>query len=371
MSKSRVLGFVMLASASSFGCQKFDPPPEPNVVGLDNGVMTTAPDEPVVLEFSEPFVESSLRLKLVKAIKDSEGNLLDEQSPPDLEGFRASTLVAFDGAARDDDERSFGASFELTNTSLVIDQEKAFGVSEPYLLLIEPGLEDLDGHQTVPRIRKPFTYELQGGGSTLLPTGYYYFILNVEYLATQIQVFTYMEVDPVTGAWRASFTNANRLEKLNKRPECPASCPTDTPVCALIPTVRCVKPSEKQTSLEQFVDFLPEVDPPNGYKFIADGFAKDQANATTAFGTSPFLIEVTVGTGGVLVDAENTRISGVFRKHDDGRWRATGSLSVEVVKLNGIGNSPTKGTFEAMSLTDAEVKDVESYGFAIPKDLSK
>ncbi len=38
------------------------------------------------------------------------------------------------------------------------------------------------------------------------------------------------------------------------------------------------------------------------------------------------------------MDAENTRISGVFRQHDDQRWRATGSLSVETVKLNGQGN---------------------------------
>jgi hypothetical protein len=362
---------VLLALLGLTACQEFDPPPKPRVEGLDNGVMTTAPDAPFVIQFSEPFVRSSLRVKLVKAIVDSEGNLLDEQSPPDPDAFRESTVVAFDGRAEDDEDRTYGGKFEVGESTLSIDPQNAFAVSSPYLLLIEPGLEDLEGHVTKPRVRIPFTFQLKGGGATAMPTGYYYFILNVDYLATQIQVFSYLEMDPVTGIWRSRFTNGNRLPQLNGRPGCPASCATDTPICALVPTARCVKPSEKQTSLEQYVDFLPEEAPPNGYFFIADGFVKDETNGTTAFGTSPFLIAVTVGTGGILVNAENTRISGVFREHADGRWRATGSLSVEVVKLNGIGKDPTKGTFEAMSLTDAEVKQVESFGIPIPTDLAK
>lgn len=360
-------GLALVASA----CQEFDPPPKASVEGLDNGVMTIAPDAPFVVNFSEPIVKNSLRVKLVKAVMDPEENLLDEQDPPDLEGFKKNTLVEFDGKAPEDEERSYGGTFDFTETRLSIDPTKAFSIATPYLFLVEPGLEDLDGHATVPRNRSPFVYQLEGGGKTALPTGYYYFLMNVDFLAVQIQVFAYMVVDPETGAWRANFTNGNRLPALNKRPGCPSSCPTDTPICALVPSPRCAKPSEKQTALEQYVDFLPETDPPNGYFFIADGFARDEANQTTAFGTAPFLIEVTVGSGGILVDAENTRISGVFRHHDDDRWRGTGSLSVEAVKLNGVGKDPTKGTFEAMSLTADEVKTVESYGFPIPTFLEK
>lgn len=371
---------IFLAAAFSLclgACQEFDPPPKPKVEGLDNGVMTTAPDAPFVVKFSEPFVKSSLKLKLVKAVMDPEENLLDEQSPPDLEGFRENTLVAYDGASPEPDLEpepegpTYGAKFELADTTLTIDPQQAFAVSSPYLLLIEPGLEDMEGHKTKTRIRLPFTFQLQGGGNTLLPTGYYYFLLNVEYLAVQIQVYTYLGIDPETGVWRAHFTNANRLPQLNSRPGCPSNCGGETPICALLDTPHCAKPSEKQTKLEQYVDFLPESEPPNGYFFIADGFAKDEANGTTAFGTAPFLIHVTVGTGGIVVDAENTRISGVFRQHDDQRWRATGSLSVETVKLNGQGKDSTKGTFEAMSLFPAEVEAVESFGIPIPTDLGK
>jgi hypothetical protein len=370
--------FAALFALALPACETFDPPPKPIVEGLENGVMKKEPNEPLVVRFSEPIVQSSLRLKLVKAVMDAEENLLDEQDPPDLKGFKASTLVAFDGETHkpsdepEETEKNYGGKFDLTATGLTIQPTKPFEVSTPYLMLVEPGLQDLDGHKTVPRIRLPFTYELQGGGPTTLPTGYYYFLLNVDYLAVQIQVFTYMDVDPVTGIWRARFTNGNRLAQLNARDECkPLSCGGDTPICALLPKPRCVKPSEKQTKLDQFVDFLPEAEPPNGYFFIADGFAKDETNGTTAFGTAPFLIEVTVGSGAILVNAENTRIAGVFRKHDDQRWRATGSLSVEVVKLNGIGKDPTKGTFEAMSLFPDEVEKVASYGTPISTDLAK
>lgn len=370
---SRSLASLAVAFALlSGGCQEFDPPPKASVEGLENGIMQTAPDAPIVLQFSEPFVKRTLKVKLVKAVMDAEENLLDEQDPPDVEGFKANTVIAYDGAADpEDEEANFGATFDLSGTRLSIDPKQAFSVSSPYLLLVEPGLEDLEGNKTVPRIRMPFTYELQGGGPTLMPTGYYYFLMNVDYLAVQIQVFAYLEMNPDTGVWRARFTNANRLVQLNSRPGCPGSCPSDAPVCALLPKPACVKPSEKQTALDQYVDFLPESEPPYGYFFIADGFARDESNGTTAFGTAPFLIHLTVGTGGILVDAENSRVTGVFRKHEDQRWRATGSLSVETVKLNGIGKDPTKGTFEAMSLFDEEVKAVEGFGIPIPTDLGK
>ena len=359
----RTLPFVLLSLGLFPGCETFDPPPKPSVVGLDNGIMSTEPDAPFVIHFSEPIVKSSLQTKLVPYVKDAEGNLLDEQSPPDLQKFAATTLVAFNGAAPADQE---GVSFNLDAQSLTITRDERFDVSAGYLALFEPGLEDLDGNKTVPRVRIPFTFQLPGGGPTQMPTGYYYFLINVDYLATQIQAFTYMEVNPETGVWKAIFTNGNRLEALNTRPGCPSGCSGLTTICALLPSPHCVKPSEKQTALEQFVDFLPDKAPPNGYTFIANGVVRDEPNGTTAFGTAPFLIEVTIGSGGILVQAEDTKISGVFRLHDDNRWRGTGTANVKVVKLNGVGKDPTEGTFEAMSLTADEVKAVEAFGYEIP-----
>ncbi len=354
------------------GCQKFDPPPEVRIANNDNGVMTQEADAPFVLLFSEPIEKNTFRTKLIRAVLDSEGNLLDETDPPDLDGFLANTLVAFDGSDPENEDKDFGGTFDLTEDRLSIEVGAGFQVSQLYYALVEPGLADKDGHKTIPRQRLPFHFELAGGGPTILPTGYYYFVFDVDPppLATQIQVFGYMKVNPDTGAWRAIFTNANRRPALNARPGCPSSCPSDLPICALVPSSRCVKPSEKQTSLVEFVDFLPEVDPPDGYTFIADGYA-DGLDGDIALGTAPFLIDLTIGTGGINIRAENSKVSGVFKQDASGRFVGTGSISVERVKLNGIGEDPTKGVFNAMTLTKEEVSAVEAFGYPIPTDLGQ
>lgn len=203
-------------------------------------------------------------------------------------------------------------------------------------------------------------------GKTTLPTGYYYFVVDVDYLATQLQLYSHIEVDPKSGAWKGLFTNANRRDVLNSRPGCPPGCAADAPICALVPSAKCVKPSEKQTSLEQYVDFLPEPDPPSGYTFLADGSALDQPDALTDFASTPFLIEVKVGTGSVVVQMQSTVLTGAFQLQSDGRWRASGTMNAAAVKLNGVGNAPTQGSFDAMSLSADEVKAVESFGYPIP-----
>lgn len=363
---SWLLPFALLAN----GCEKFDPPPVATIEGNQNGVMTATPDQPIAIAFSEPIVTDSLKLKVVPAIFDKEENLLDEQSPPKIDEFRDSTLIAFDGSRQNDESASFGATFELSAERLLITQDEPLAWAAPFLVLIEPGLEDRDGHATVPRNRLPFTYQLPGGGPNSLESGYYYFVINVEYLATQIQTYTYLEGNLETGVWRAIFTNANRLPELNARDGCP-SCSGDDPICALHPAPRCVKPSEKQGELSEYKDFLPEPDPPDGYTFVASGFARDEANGSIAIGTAPFLIDVTIGSGGINVRAEGTTMTGAFVKDASDRWVASGSISVDVVKLNGQGASGTAGQFTAMRLTQEEIDEIEAFGFPVPTNLDQ
>jgi hypothetical protein len=132
-----------------------------------------------------------------------------------------------------------------------------------------------------------------------------------------------------------------------------------------------VKPSLKQGDLSEFKDFLPEWDLPDGFTFIADGFVRDEPDGSIALGTAPFLIDIIVGSGGIEVRAEGTKITGTFVKdpNDSERWVANGSISVDVIKLNGNGADPTQGTFTAMNLKQSEVDEVESYGYSIPTDL--
>lgn len=351
----------------SIACETFDPPPEGSLVGVTNGIMAREPDAPIVLALSETFERGSLRFKLVRAVMDADRNLLDEQSPPLPDEFRDTIVVAYDDKRPGDPEASFGGTVDVKGRFVTITPDKALGYAVPYLLLIEPGLKDLAGNVTIPRQRLPFSYALPAGGSTVFPTGYYYFLINVELLSTQIQAYVYMEVDPDTGIWRANFTNGNRLPALNSRPGCP-SCSGSAPICALIPTPRCVAPSLKQEALEEFWDFLPEREPPDGYYFIANGFAKDQADGNIAVGTVPFLIDITIGTGAVRITAENTTMAAIFEPQN-GRWVGSGSINSEVVKINGFGEDPTKGTVAAWSLTQDEVDQVEAFGYPIPTDL--
>lgn len=369
---SRFIGWVGLVTllCAASACQTFDPPPSAKIVEAENGVMTSGPADPFTVEFSESFVKSSLRLKVVVSELDAEENLWDERPDPSQEEFDKRVVMAYEPAHAEDPERTFGGTFDLSGTTLRITPGAQLAYGVPYLVLLEPGLEDLEGNRTVPRTRLPFTHTLAGGGPNQLPTGYFYFLINVEFAATQIQTYTYMDIDPLTGGWRGIFTNANRLVELNGRTNCP-SCDDNPafPVCALQPTPHCAAKSEKQTALEHYVDFLPEATKPDGYTFIADGFARDEPDGTIALGTAPFLIDIIYGSGNINIRAENSKVTAVFEKDAAGRWVGNGSIAVDVIKLNGNGSSGTKGTLTAMNLFDDEVQTVESFGVEIPTDL--
>jgi hypothetical protein len=148
-------------------------------------------------------------------------------------------------------------------------------------------------------------------------------VFDLEYLAMQLQAYAHIDVGPAPGTWKGLFTNANRREALNSRAGCP-SCPPDTPICALVPSSRCVKPSTKQYSLDEYSDFLPEPDPPAGYTFVADGSVQDDSSATMVFDSSPFTIEATIGAGGILVQAVGTEMSCTFQQGAEGRWVGAG-----------------------------------------------
>lgn len=357
-------------------CETFEPAPSARLVGDANGTMQAPLSAPLLVQFSEPISESSLKLKVVDVSVpgsiDAEGDLLDEQTPPKLQQFRQSTLVAYDGARPRDATASYGASlsFDGTGSWLTISPAQPLQVSRSYMLLIEPGLESLTGHATVPRNRYPFSYQLKGGGKTRLPSGYYYFLLNVDFLAQQVRTYADFRIDPATGSWHALFTAAARVPALNSRPGCPASCPELTPICQLydksLPS--CVKPSDKQTNVDQFRDFLPQTELPNGYTFPVTGFAKDSPDGTIAFGTAKFDVNIHLGSGNVALTAKDTVISGTFRESatEPGRFLGGGSISVALVQVNGSGSGPTKGTFTAMSLTQAEVDAINAFGTPVP-----
>ncbi len=372
----RLFIIIFAVFALSFGasCETFDPAPSVTLDNDVNGAMTVDSTQPLVVRFSEPVEPGTIRIKVISLDVDNaidyEGNLLDEQSPPQLQAFKDSTVIAYDGAHPDDETRSYGGTFELDakHTALTITPGVSLNVTVPYMLLIEPGLSDTAGNVTVPRIRLPFTYPLKGGGPTSLPSGYYYFLINVDFLAQQIRTYSYLDVDPVTGEWHGVFTEAVRRDVLNTRPGCPSSCPEATPICQLLnpALASCVKQSEHQNKLTEFPDFIPDPNPGTGFVFRVVGFARDEANGTISFGTAPFNIDLLIGA--TKVTTHGSVITGKFTESptEPGRFVATGSIAVDVVQINGNDGGPTKGTLQAMTMTQDEIDGVEAFGTKVP-----
>lgn len=374
----------LLPLAALDGCEEFDDAPKASLVGEQQTRMTTDPADPLVVAFSEPIVGTSLRVKLLELRRgdlDGELDLPDEQDPPDLERMKERTLLAYDGAAPNDPARTYGGVFELApdrrsftlspqsydpDFDEVKDRDLAVGAA--YMLLVEPGLKDDAGNDTVPRTHIPFTFPLAGGGPTTLPSGYYFFLMDLDLLAQQLQLYAHLVVDPVTGDWQGIYTDADR--STSQRPGCPV-CPAETPACQLLnPALdRCVLVSDKMTALEQFPDHVPVPELPGGYIFRVNGFARDETDGTIAFGTAPFDIDIRIGSGGVRIQATRTVITGSFRRGTVSgveRWVAVGSAAVDAVLINGVPSGTAEGTLSAIDLTTPEVEAVEALGQPIP-----
>jgi hypothetical protein len=344
------------------GCETFDPPPHAAIEGAVNGVMSTPRDGALVIRFDEPVAPGTLRVRIVRDIRDGENNLLDERQPPDVAGFEASILYRYDAGVAGP-----GASFALGDgdTTLTVRPEAAFPLA-PLLLIVEPGLEDLEGNATKQRTRLSFSYMLTSGGPTTLPSGHYFYLINVDYLEQQLRLDSYIEVDQTTGEWRGQFTNAIRKPALNVRPGCAALACGAEEICALHRTTPgCVLRSERMLGLDEVLDFAPEDDPSNnGYSFPIEGYARDEADGTIAFGTKVFDIQISLS--GLPIFVDNSLIGGQLVM-SEGQVRGTGGVGVEQVVVNGENQGPTSGRLEARSLTPAEVAEIEGHGKAIPR----
>ncbi len=373
-STAAVVSLAVTCALIPGACAEYDAPPTPQLVGENLGVMSTAPDAPLVLKFSEPIKQGSLKVKLIFAVQsegdlDGENSLLDEQEPPKTAQFKDRTILAFDSSAPSDANRTFGgkSSLNAARTQLTMEPEAPLPVGVPLMVLIEPGLSDAAGNETGQRIRVPIVFQAQGGGATTLPTGYYFMLMNVEPppLAQQLRFYAYIDVASDTGDWTGTFTNAARTEALNSRDGCP-SCEGVESICALFPNARCVRPSENLGSLDEFLDRLPQPDTP-GFKFTTTGFAKDTA-AGIEFGTPAFDIDINIGAGQINIVAVNTVITGLFKPDETNpdQLQLSGSLKVDKVQINGAGEAPTQGTVLGKTLSADDVAKVESFGTEIP-----
>ncbi|MBX3184271.1 MAG: hypothetical protein KF915_16710 [Polyangiaceae bacterium] len=375
---------VLLAGLTLFSCETFDPPPKVELHGAVGGFMTEAPGSDIVISFNEDFERSSLRLRIVRADKaldiDPEGKLADE---PDYcgpqrargqcdgavpapcctnEGLAQS--VYYDGAS----DRAEGGRVSVDGRRIIIKPDEAPRIAVPYMLIIEPGLRDLEGNESRVRQKVEFAYRAFLPGPSSLPTGPYFFLFDIAPppIQQQLRLYAWLDVNQTTGEWVGLFTDANRTTALNSRPGCPSNCGLD--VCQLYPSPNCVRPSTNMGSIDEFRDMIPIKDRPLGYTFLGSGYTADLPDGTTGIGTPEFPIDITIGAaGGVRITAVDTVIIGQLAQDSTGRWRGSGSASIRKVQINGRGEDPTTGTLSFMSLTEEEQREVESFGEPIYK----
>jgi len=331
----------------ALGCETFDPPPAVTIVGENDGVLESA-GAPVVLTFSEPVVDTSVRVEIVTYAVDGEGNLADE------DGDDTTALdVRF---AHAPDKADVGGTSVLApeRRALTIQPEPPLPIGPALALLVEPGLADAEGNVTKTRQRLKFAYAFRcdepgdaGAISVSLPTGGYFLLVEVDQpVATQVQLFSWLDVDADTGRVRGQFTNGDRNRDPNR---CPTPC-KETEACQLIPGPACVPPSTKAGSVDEFSDWVPNAAPPTGYTFTVSGCARDQPDGTTAFATDP----VDAETKSPPVKSNGITMSGVLAVDPDGVLRGTGSFAVAEIVLGMTPSGPGRGSLRMRALAPEE-----------------
>jgi hypothetical protein len=333
-----------------FACETFDGPPEPAIEGLSAGVLAD-PSLPFEVSFSKPIELSTLNLKIVNLDLDEEGNLPDERGNPDLE---MKPLFEYTGG----DGREFGGTLEAIKVGEELRRVKIvtrarLPVAAKLALLIEPGLKQAGGKglELKTRVRVPFAYDFKcsGKGTKVMKSGAYFLLLNVEKpIGTQIQLFGWLDIDAASGQIRGQFTNADRLMDVNR---CPGlGCKAGVDACQTLPERKCVAPSERAITMDDFPDFEVNPTPPTGYGFSVPGCAEDIDDTTAAFATAPANLVVqqpAVSVRGLTIVAQ-------WKAGPDGVLRATGNGNGEDVLLGTGALGPASGTIVARTLSEAE-----------------
>lgn len=332
------LSLVCCLSAAP-GCAYYEGPPRVTLVGEKEGTLADA-KAPLVLSFSKPADPKTIKLKLARYATDLEGNLADEDTDPNTE-----LDLLFESDPEEGDSGGIAVIAE-DNRSVTIKPVAVLPIGASLVLLIEPGLADEEGNVTQVRKKIIFTYAFElkcNAPSLVFRPGAFFTLAEVKKpLPVQVKLFASVDLDPVTGAFTAQFTNASRNTDPNR---CPMPCKS-TEVCRLLPAPACVAPSERAGSVDEFSDFVPNYTPPVGFTFPARGCAVDQDANTVIFSSAPTDVQVQQPA----VTLRNTILTASFVKEGDGTLRSTGSLTADDVLLGDISSGKGQGGLTMRSL---------------------
>ena len=326
-------------------CDKYEPPPTVRIEGLQGGVLYDS-KAPLLLTFGQPIDLSTVTMRLAFYNPDLEGNLPDEDGNPDNDDQLRVVL----GHDPSDGDTGGHATFDPEGTSMTFFPDSALPVGPKLVVLVEPGLKGTGGRTRVNRTRIPFSYSVKctkGKRAEKLKSGVYFVLLDVDQpLGTQIQLYGSIDVDPSSGAFVGQFTNADRNPNGAR---CPGGC-SDLQRCRLLPAPECVLPSLRAGTVEEYSDFVPNVEPPVGYSFPVEGCAVDDGDGAGVI-TAPATLVVQQPA----VTVEGLTMTAFFGPDPAGGTSATGSLIADTVRLNGNRIGPGKGNMTARLIPTAEL----------------
>jgi hypothetical protein len=343
MTNQAALLFVLGALA---GCAVYDAPPEATIEGLQEGFLPD-PQAPLVLSFSKPPVASTLKLEVARYVVDADGLLGDE--PGNTLGMPLDTLFAHDPVSGDT-----GGTAELSadGSTLTIIPSVVFPVGASLVVLVEPGLSDAAGTVTRVRRRLVFAYAEPldcNAPAHVFRTGTYFFLAAVDKpVGVQVVLYGVVDLDTTTGKIKGQFTRAKRNPDVTRcTPPCAA-----TEVCRTVGApMQCVAPGTYAGSVDEFTDYVPNPDPPNGFSFATTGCAPDQLMMTAGFATTP--VDVSVQTP--MVTLRNASLSASFAPDASGTLRGMGGIAADALLLGTNDVGMAQGTLTARSLADTDV----------------
>lgn len=335
-----LLAAVLAAAPTVAGCETYVAPPKVLIAGESEGLLDN-PRAPVELAFSKPIAKDTLRVTIAALDTDLAGDLPDERTPP-------APLTTFFAHVPDPSVDDVGGTSALSPdaTRFRMSLDKTLPVGRRLVVLVEPGLADEDGHVVRTRQRLPFGYEVKCRDQPIadFATGKYFLMLNVDRpIPVQIRLWTDLDIDPPTGRFVGQFTSGIRNRDPNR---CSPPCPT-TDACRTLPgPPKCVIPSEKASSVDEYPDYVVNAAPPTGFSFTVPGCVEEDASGTVAFAIAP--VDVTVQQPPVSIRALSVTAS--FQKDAAGVWRATGTASGDDVKLGNFSSGSASGNATARSL---------------------
>ena len=155
--KRSLLCIPLLVVLGGTACETFNAPPEPVIVGLDQGILGDDSKKPLVIDFGEPVQESSVKVRVVPFVADGEGNLADKDNDDSTDIDATAFFVAIRRLRRTSAGRAGSARTARSSQS---SRQARFRIGPRLAVLVEAGLSDKKGNKTKAQRILPFGYQV-------------------------------------------------------------------------------------------------------------------------------------------------------------------------------------------------------------------